>query len=193
MVNNNRIQHLSSENYENGIKWALEKPEEVKKTEGKTKKQLKDEKRKEENEWGKILINRNCTMWSSQLGELLVYTFLFINNCNPKKPKKKSGFQPDWETDKYVFEVKTSNWWTDGTAGEKVYGTWIKYQDIPKLYGKPLKIICIASQEWELEFGKTPYFGDKVTDKTKKLLEIAKEWEIEYVRFSDFIKSDNYK
>ena len=128
----------------------------------------------------------------STLGENLVYDILLLKGENPRKVKKKSGFIPDLETDKYIYEVKTSNWRVNGTAGEKVLGTFIKYQDIPEFYGKPLKIVCLANQEYELEFGKTPYFGEKVSQKTKQLLELAKSWDIEYIRFSDLIKDLNF-
>ena len=100
----------------------------------------------------------NNGQWTTKLGEQLVYDILNLKGENPRKPVRKGGFEPDWETDEYIYEVKTSNWWVSGTAGEKVLGTWIKYQDIPKLYGKPLKIVCVAYQEWELTYGKTQYF-----------------------------------
>ena len=117
----------------------------------------------------------------------LVFDILKIKGENPKKIIKKWGFQPDWETDKYIYEVKTSNWFVSGTAGEKVLGTWIKYQNIPELYGKPLRIVCVANQEHELEYGKVIFFGKNITNKTKEILELARKWNIEYIRFSDLI------
>jgi len=108
---------------------------------------------------------------------------------NPRKPEHKGGFNPDWETDEYIYEVKTSNWWVSGTAGEKVLGTFIKYQKIPKLYGKPLKIVCIANQEEELTNGKINYFGENITEETQQVLELARSWNIEYVKFSDLVFS----
>ena len=88
-----------------------------------------------------------------------------------------------------MYEVKTSNWWVSGTAGEKVYGTFIKYQNIPELYGKPLRIVCVAYQEEELLNGKTKYFGENITEKTKQILELASSWGIEYIQFSDLVSS----
>ena len=134
----------------------------------------------------------NNGQWTTLLGEGLVRDILELRGENPRKPERKGGFEPDWETDDYMYEVKTSNWWVAGTAGEKVLGTWIKYQDIPSLYGKPLKIVCVANQEYELEYGKVKYFGDNVSEKTKKILELARTWEIEYMKFSDLIPN-NYK
>ena len=50
---------------------------------------------------------------------------------NPRKPKKKDGYIPDWECDDAIYEVKTRNWTTGGSAGEKVLGVMYKYSDIP--------------------------------------------------------------
>lgn len=80
-----------------------------------------------------------------------------------------------------------------GTAGEKVLGTWIKYQNIRELYGKPLRIVCVANQEYELEYGKIKYFGENVTEKTKQALELAQSWDIWYIKFSDLVSDFNYK
>ena len=48
-------------------------------------------------------------------------------------------------------------------------------------------------KEEELTNGKTKYFGNDITDKTKKILELAKSWDIEYVAFSDLIKDLDYE
>ena len=170
------------------IYWALNKPDEIIKKNGITMKQQKEEKKDKEKKWGNNMIGQiNNGQWTTILGERLVFDILKILGQNPRKVVKKEGFEPDWETDEYMYEVKTSNWWVDGTAGEKVYGTFIKYQKIPELYGKPLRIVCLANQENELEFGKTKYFGEEVTEKTKKILELAKTWDIEYIRFRDLV------
>lgn len=160
------------------INWATIKPEKIQCN------KLKNN----EFEYGNIMIGTiNNKNWSGILGESLVYTILKDNGLNPTRCKKINGFQPDWETDEYIYEVKTSNWQVSGTAGEKVYGTFIKYNTISELYKKPLKIICVAYQEYELTYGKVKYFDDK-TEKIKKILKIAKdEWNIEYVKFSDFV------
>ncbi len=143
----------------------------------------------EERKWGNSMIGQeNNGQWTTKLGEQLVYDVLEARGENPRKVEKKGGFVPDWETDEYIYEVKTSNWWVAGTAGEKVLGTWIKYQGIPELYGKPLRIVCVAQQEWELEYGKTKYFGENVTEKTKQVLDLARSWGIEYVRFRDLVE-----
>ena len=65
-----------------------------------------------------------------------------------------------------------------------------KYSEIPELYGKPLKIICVAYQEYELTYGNTKIFGELCSSK-QKFLKLAKDMEIEYVKFSDLVSQIN--
>ena len=175
-------------NLKERIRWALTKPEAIVKQSDITIAQQKKEAQEKEKKWGNEMIRQtNNGQWTTLLGEKLVYDVLQLRGENPRKVVRRDGFEPDWETDEYMYEVKTSNWWVSGTAGEKVYGTFIKYQNIPELYGKPLKIVCVAYQEEELTNGKTKYFGDNITKKTQEILDIAKSWGIEYIRFSDLV------
>jgi len=172
------------------IEWALNKPEVVIKKEGITKGHQIEILKNEEKKWGNKMIGQeNNGQWTTLLGENLVRDILQLRGENPRKPEHKGGFNPDWETDEYIYEVKTSNWWVSGTAGEKVFGTFIKYQKIPKLYGKPLKIVCVANQEEELTNGKINYFGENITEETQQVLDLARSWNIEYVKFSDLVLS----
>jgi hypothetical protein len=190
---NSSIDSVNSDKLKEKCKWACTKPEKIQKKEGKKISEQRKEQENAEKEWGNNMISQsNNGQWTTLLGEGLVRDILELRGENPRKPERKGGFEPDWETDDYMYEVKTSNWWVAGTAGEKVLGTWIKYQDIPTLYNKPLKIVCVANQEYELEYGKVKYFGDNVSEKTKKILELARTWEIEYMKFSDLIPN-NYK
>ena len=176
-------------NLKERISWALHKPSAIVKTPDITIAQQKKEAQETEKKWGNDMIGQtNNGQWTTLLGEKLVFDVLQARGENPRKVVRIDGFEPDWETDDYIYEVKTSNWWVSGTAGEKVYGTFIKYQNIPRLYGKPLKIVCVAYQEYELTNGKTKYFGENITKKTQLILDIAKSWDIEYIRFSDLIK-----
>ena len=101
-----------------------------------------------EKEWGNSMIGDSGNgNWTTKLGEKAVGEILRLKGETPKrisKACKKDCYEPDWETEEGVYEVKTRNWTTQGTAGEKVLGTPYKYANIPKLYGKPLKIVCIA-------------------------------------------------
>ena len=176
-------------NFKERISWALNKPSTIVKNPDITIAQQKKEAQEKEKKWGNDMIGQsNNGQWTTLLGEKLVFDVLQARGENPRKVVRMDGFEPDWETDDYIYEVKTSNWWVSGTAGEKVYGTFIKYQNIPELYGKPLKIVCVAYQEYELTNGKTKYFGENITKKTQLILDIAKSWDIEYIRFSDLVK-----
>ena len=176
------------------IEWAINKPEKILKMKDNTIKEQNRIAKEKEKIWGNKMIGQsNNGQWTTKLGEGLVYDILALRGENPKKVEIRGGFQPDWETNEYMYEVKTSDWYVSGTAGEKVLGTWIKYQDIPKLYGKPLRIVCVAYQEYELEYGKIKYFGEHVSNKTKQVLDLASTWGIEYIRFSDLISGINYK
>jgi len=146
-----------------------------------------------EKEWGnKIIGSENNGNWTTKLGEGIVRDIFKIKGLNPRRPLTKNGYNPDWETDDAIWEVKTRNWWTTGTAGEKVLGTMYKYSDIPTIYHKPLKIVCVAYQEYELTHGNTRIFGD-VSENKKKFLELAKSMNIEYVRFSDLIQGLDFE
>lgn len=185
---------IEDDNLIERIKWATTPPPKPVKTFDKNIGEQKKEAEKKEKEWGNSMIGQtNNGQWTTLLGETLVYDILKLKGENPKKVERKGGFEPDWETDKYIYEVKTSNWWVCGTAGEKVLGTWIKYQEIPELYGKPLRIVCVAKQEYELEYGKTKYFGENITQKTKQVLDLARVFGIKYMKFSELVSNFNYK
>ena len=194
LLNKEKNKVTLSENLRERIVWATTKPEKLERKSGKTISVQKKEAERKEKEWGNSMIGqKNNGQWTTLLGEKLVYDVLELRGEHPKKVERKGGFEPDWECDDYIYEVKTSNWWVTGTAGEKVLGTWIKYQGIQELYGKPLRIVCVANQEYELEYGKVKYFGENVTYKTEQALALAKSWGIEYMRFSDLVSSFNYK
>lgn len=164
----------------------------VKKTTDLTIGKQRDIAQKTEKEWGNQIIGqKNNVNWTTLLGEGIVFETLKKLGENPRKPENKNGYSPDWETDEYIYEVKTRNWTTTGTAGEKVLGTMYKYSEIPELYGKPLKIVCLAYQEYELTYGKTKIFGEIPASK-KKFIDLAKTLNIEYIKFSDLISQVNY-
>lgn len=129
------------------IDWSL-KPYEKGITVKKLKKHERENANKKEREWGNSMIGQlGNGNWTTQLGEKAVGEILELKGETPTritKACKKDCYEPDWETEKAIYEVKTRNWTTQGTAGEKVLGTPYKYAHIPKLYGKPLKIVCIA-------------------------------------------------
>lgn len=135
--------------------------------------------------WGCEILNKNTKMWSGELGEKIVKELLIQKGCKVWKPKKINGHQPDFETDDYIYEVKTRNWTTSGTAGEKILGTPYKYADVPELYKKKLKIVLVGYQEYEAS-KNFDIFNPKSKARQKQI-EFWKEMGIEFVRCSDLL------
>jgi len=132
-------------------------------------------------------VKKNSSQWTTCFGENLVkVVFQVILNMKTWRPRKIRGFKPDWETDDFIIEVKSRNWTTHGTIGEKVLGTPYKYSEIPKLYGKPLLIILVAYQEFECFNGKLDMFEPKCEIKNE-ILNLYKKHNIYYIKFSDLI------
>ena len=141
-----------------------------------------------EKQWGNLMINQiSNTQWTTKLGERIVHDVLVLRGESPRKPIKKEGYQPDWETDDYIYEVKTRNWTTTGTCGEKVLGTPYKYMDIPEIYGKPLRIVCVAYQEWELTNTNLRVFGE-LTARKRAFIDYIESQDISYIKFSELVK-----
>jgi hypothetical protein len=147
----------------------------------------------EEVKWGNKLArehfgsDKDSNQWTTAVGEGFVKLCLENQGNKVWRPKTKRGFKPDWETKDHIYEVKTRNYCTCGTAGEKILGTPWKYCDIPTLYGKPLKIVLVGFQEIEGE--KMGLFGSDNAKKTQ-LLELYSSWGIEYVKFSEMVKKN---
>ena len=151
-------------------------------------KSQRNEANRTEKIWGnEMLGTTNNNQWTTKLGEYLVKDILELSGRKPKRPKKISGYNPDWETDNFIWEVKTRNWTTTGTAGEKVFGVPYKYSDVPKLYGKPLRIVCVGYQEWEFTYGNTRVFGDEISESKKNMLQFWESMDIKFIKFSDLI------
>tara|TARA_Y100000992_G_scaffold128613_1_gene84625 strand:+ start:4710 stop:5294 length:585 start_codon:yes stop_codon:yes gene_type:complete len=172
--------------FKNGITYELKKVGDV------TVSKQRENAQKLEKEWGNIIIGqKNNGNWTTLLGEGIVFEVLKKLGENPRKPEIRNGYSPDWETDNCIYEVKTRNWTTTGTAGEKVFGVMYKYSEIPELYGKPLKIVCVGYQEYEVTHGNTKIFGN-ISESKKKFIELAKSLNIEYIKFSDLVSRLNY-
>ena len=179
--------HFSKEELKQIIEWTKNPITEVSLVNTSNSASLKEPAKKEK-EWGNRMIKqKNNSQWTTNLGESLVFRILADKGKNPKRSERKNGYEPDIETDDAIYEVKTRNWTTPGTAGEKVFGTPLKYAEIPVIYGKPLKIVCVAYQEYELRNKNTPLLGDKVRETHKKFLDFYKSFNIEFVGFSELV------
>jgi hypothetical protein len=153
---------------------------------------LNVKQKKEDNEvekkWGNLIIKQtNNNQWTTKLGETILEEILRVQKGNVWRPKQLDGHKPDWETEDGIYEVKTRNWTTSGTAGEKILGTPFKYADIPVLYKKPLYIVTIAYQEYEA-CCKFELFNSRNPRKIK-MIEQWKEMGIEYIKCSDLLKN----
>ena len=150
----------------------------------------KELERIEGNKWRKIWKN-DCSQtgqWTTIVGEGLVKVTLEACGYRVWKPEKKEGFEPDWETNDFIVEVKSRTWNTTGTAGEKVLGTPLKYAAIPRVYKKPLIIILVAYQEHELRHGKTKIIGEEVKFEQKQILEFYNTLGISYYGLTDLFR-----
>lgn len=157
------------------------------------------EPNKVETAWGNEVIgSTGGGQWTTKLCQDLVKEALTkLGRKNVRKPVSKQSsvreksYQPDLESDEYVYEVKGRNWTTTGTAGEKILGVPLKYGELPRLYKKPLQIILVGYQEYEAKKGFA--FGDLLdknnqTPELQESLAFYKEHEIEYVAFTDILK-----
>jgi hypothetical protein len=155
----------------------------------------KEDKKDLEKEWGKKLFKeirpdlKPNKMWTGIVGECICKEIYIILGKTVTIPVKKEELEPDWEIDDAILEVKTQTFLTSGTAAEKIPGCPFKYADVPELYGKPLKIICIAGAEkYSREHnGNLP--GAKVTRQKQKILDFFRELQCEFIAATDIFKS----
>jgi len=147
-----------------------------------------------EDAWGQqILKTRRPDLkldkqWTNRFGEYICEELFILQGYNVSKPAKKEHYQPDIEVDNAIVEAKTQTFYTNGTAGEKILGCPFKYADIPGLYNKPLKIVCIGGAEkvCRESYGNLP--GIKCTPQKQKYLEFFKENNIEYIGATDILR-----
>lgn len=127
--------------------------------------------------------------WTNKFGEHLCEEIYILLGKEVSKPIKKENYQPDSEVDDAIIEAKTGTFHTGGTAGEKILGCPFKYAEIPDLYSKPLKIICIGGAEKICREQYGNLVGPKCTTQKKKFLDFFRENRIEYIGATDILKS----
>lgn len=157
-----------------------------------SKKRTKKEMKEREDKWGKKRL-RKCRedlnpkkQWTNLYGEYLCKDVYILLGKKIWKPEKKEGMCPDWETEDEIIEVKTGTYYTDGTAHEKILGTPLKYSNVPRLYGKPLKIVCIGGAEKRCR-EEYKILGDSIPEEKKKILDFYKSMKIEFVGITDLL------
>ena len=148
-----------------------------------------------EDEWGRATLKtlrpdlRLDKQWTNKFGEHIASEICHLNgHRGGRKPRNINHFEPDWEVDEFMVEAKAGTFFTEGTAHEKVLGCPFKYADVPDLYGKPLKIICMGGAEKKCreQYGNLP--GTKCTPRKQRYLEFVRESGIEFVAATDMIR-----
>lgn len=160
-----------------------------------TSNKTKDNKKKKTHEdaWGKAkLMTRRPDLklkkqWTNKWGEHIVEELYSLMGENVTKLIKMNGYQPDSQSNDFIIEAKAQTFFTSGTAGEKILGTPFKYCEVPELYRKTLKIVCVGGAEkvCRQQYGNLP--GSKCSNKKREFLEFFKKNGIEYVAATDLL------
>ena len=148
-----------------------------------------------EDKWGQAMLKirrpdlKLDKQWTNKFGEHLCEELYTLLGKTVSKPVKKQNYQPDSEVNDAIVEAKAGTFHTGGTAGEKILGCPFKYAEIPDLYGKPLKILCMGGAErvCRESYGNLP--GAKCSAQKKRFLDFFCENQIEYIGASDILRS----
>jgi hypothetical protein len=148
-----------------------------------------------EDKWGQDMLHvrrpdlKLDKQWTNKFGEHICEELFILSGKEVSKPAKMQNYQPDCQTADAILEAKAGTFYTAGTAGEKILGCPFKYAEIPDLYGKPLKIVCIGGAEKQCrdQYGNLP--GEKCSPQKQRFIEFFKENKIEYVGATDILKS----
>lgn len=139
-------------------------------------------------EWGNKIANskEKTSQWTTIVGEMLVEVLLALQGLNVWKPVAIDGYKPDRETRNAIWEVKTRNWSTPGTAGEKILGSPFKYAKIPELYNKKLYIVLVGYQEYEAR-EHFKIIGDNIPQEKREYIQFFKRNDIEFIPCSKLL------
>lgn len=148
-----------------------------------------------EDEWGRRVTKvrrpdlKLDKQWTTCFGQHVAEEILMLMGKKVSKPIPQHGYDPDREVDDAIWEVKTETYFTEGTAGEKILGCPFKYAEIPSLYGKPLKILCMggAEKSCRTQYGNLP--GVKCSPQKQKFLDFFRENQIDFVGATDLLLS----
>jgi len=148
-----------------------------------------EEMKKLEDVWGRQMLKLKRPdlnikkQWSGVFGEEICKEAFELMGKQINKPEKKNNHQPDFEVDDYIIEVKNKTYFTTGTASEKILGVPFKYANVPELYNKPLRILCIGGAEKDCRD-----YGILNPDPIKqKYLDFFADNKITYMTFTDFL------
>ena len=157
----------------------------------------------QEKKWGHdILIkylnyplDKYTCQWTNRFGEELVKEALIklgkknVTSAKTIKNEHGKNYQLDIQCDDYLYEVKTRNWTTCGTAGEKILGIPLKYSGVTE-NGKTVKIILIGYAEYEAkhDFAFGNLFQIETCNKNaQNILKTFKNTGFEFIPFTDIL------
>lgn len=125
--------------------------------------------------------------WTNKFGEHICEEIYCLLGYTVSKPLKKEHLQPDSEVSDAIIEAKCGTYHTSGTAGEKILGVPFKYAEVPRLYGKPLKILCMGGAEkiCRNSYGNLP--GQKCSVEKQEILDFHKRRGAEFVGATDLL------
>lgn len=160
-----------------------------------TKTADRDKNKVLEDRWGQGMLKlrrpdlKLDKQWSNKFGEHICEEIYTLLGKVVSKPAIKEHYQPDFEIDNAIVEAKTQTFYTAGTAGEKILGCPFKYAEIPYLYGKPLKILCIGGAEMVCltKYGNLP--GARNSPQKQKFLDFFRDNGIEYIGATDILRT----
>lgn len=164
----------------------------------KTKNKSKDLERYKalEDKWGQDTFRKTRPdleldkQWTNRFGEYICQELCILLGKTPVKPEKKEHFCPDVEVEDAIWEAKTGTYYTTGTAHEKILGCPFKYADVPRLYSKPLKILCIGGAE-QICRDKYGNLGSTCSIEKQRFLDFYKANGIEYVSARDLLRNQD--
>lgn len=150
------LKYINNPNFIKWCNWPITKLSILDKINKTNKEEFEICKKEERLFWNSLIWEENNWQWTTKLCEWAVKELLqelWYKNVKKARTIKSTtlnkSYNPDFESDDYVWEVKWSNWTISWTAWEKILGTPLKYSEIPQLYWKPLLIVCLWYQEYE--------------------------------------------
>ena len=153
----------------------------------KTKKMIQDELKKTEDTWGRTTLRTRRPdlkldqQWTNKFGEHICEELYTLLGARVTKPRNQNHYQPDGEIETAILEAKAQTFYTDGTAGEKILGVPFKYAEVPRLYGKPLRIICMGGAERVCRESYGNLSGSRTSAEKQKFLDFFKEMGVTFV------------
>lgn len=149
----------------------------------------------QEDTWGRAVMKSRRPdlglekQWTNLFGEYICEELLILSGKEVTRPPRRNHYKPDFEVDDAIWEAKTGTYYTIGSAGEKILGCPFKYSEVPDLYSKPLKILCVGGAEWACRNHYGNLDGERCSPQKKKFLEFFRESRIEFVGATDFLSN----